>query len=1214
MDSKFIEYIEPVFESLCRIAEKTLPIKKDNESGIVSTEIDDKHKSVFPMMFMLSEDKGKSFQWFLTKKQREYGLIELSGEKVQPDVYFDHWIRYKFFASGMVSYIRDTKRITEYIEDFTAETVLVETAYAIDNLYPFNAELLREAEQRKLLIGSDVKNELKKFERIWGFNKTPFFYFEVFDEESFNKETHRTDDVNELRKEGDKKEKAQYKIYGLIPCHNFEEQTQNNRAKYMINVLELISLSKTYLEASYSLRTKIEKDMDLSKRHAMRSAIAAIMSRNGSHNIGSHVINRVVENMDLLNVQDHKYFLRYLQQRMDFVAQISTDFPRWSTSHWFVMEIMKNFYSQKHLLNYIAESEGLKAYEQNGDKDTKEEKLQCIIKSIKKYNCKSSKEPPSYDESYCEFSDPEIIDCKYKDGAQVLVCDLDICKADPNGDIKIAVPGGLVGFHALYTIIENFLRNSAKHNYARYPAAEKENRKEPMLITFKIWNYEDVHDYYTVRIRDNYSYISGLIAESTFEEESAEDLNEKKILILHPVAEVVENIKLCLEEKENIRFDLANHENIADNTYDIIFIIDDGKVFREKGIKPGYCDLMLDSRVRFIEEAYWNDFLRKTKPTPISVDDQIRFLKQYFIPAHLKINNKIINPLIEDDGSLRKSDWGIAEMKISAGFLYKKDISQIGGGGEKNLDNLIKAIAIPEYRDGKIRAYRLGYEFRMLKPVDVLLIGHSGDDNEALKREAILPVDKYDKTKYSAEMAIILDAGDKLLSLLKFSENNIDKIKTLIEYYPGRLFIVSDDGKVKDKISGSKFIEKRIILISSEEFNKIFKDSNYTAFKNELLKRWICHIMKLKAKEELHIVVNPTESPSVKSKIDPTSLLDAFLFLKSAITEQDGMRLIKEKKVYQEILNRMLSGNIRDRRELKRILECDYKIDCNGINSVNTDGIKDIVDKTKPFIKRIFDDYGIFQSESYTPSTLPEIFKEKSITGNDVSSKLNSATDYFNQIKIYFHRESVNLTDQPKIIYERHRGIEKIEGFVYQENLGGGAVHFHLFAYPKNWIEEFAANITENGLLKIAIMDERVAGSNILKNYHIDLEAAGVYFIKKFFGFELDYEWSDDRFISIDEDGSKFIKDKKDFDIDILIIHQGLLDKMDTIDKETIADRFRQLKEFIPFIYVTSGRGRPDTIPEGVKYVPFGIIESTLLQKPHSKLLLTKQLLGGISD
>ena len=981
-----------------------------------------------------------------------------------------------------------------------------------------------------------------------------------------------------------------------------------------------------FVEDFHKIATIINQDHNtkLILNKSLKAAVSAIMSRNGSHNIGSHVINRVVENIDTLNIQDHKYFLRYLQQRMDFIAQISTEFPKWSTSHWFVMEIMKNFYSQKHLLNYIVESEGLKAYEEGSRRDTNTDKLQCVIKNIKKYNLKSINDEHSYRESYCEFSSNEMIDCKYKEKGQVLVCDRDLCKADPNGDIKVAVPGGMVGFHALYTIIENFLRNSAKHNYARYPDAEKENRKEPMLITFKIWNYEDVHDYYTVRIRDNYSYISGLIAESTFNEESDKDFDKKKMRILHPVAKVVKDIKSCLKEKDNIKFDLANHKNIASDNYDIIFIIDDGKVFRENGIKLGYCDLMLDSRVRFIEEAYWNDFLRNTKPSPISVDEQIRFLKQYYIPVHLKINNKIINSLIEDNGSLRKADWGIAEMKISAGFLYKKDISQIGGGGEENLDNLIKAIAIPEYRDGKIRAYRLGYEFRMLKPVDVLLIGYSGDDNEALKREAILPVDKYDKIQYSAEMAVVLDDkknnDNDLLLLLKSAEDNTDKIKTGIEDYPGRLFVVSDDKNIESKIGRGKFLKKRIILIQQEEFNEISKSESgsYTSFKNKLLKHWISHVMKLRGKEELNIVINPTEGGTVGTKdINPEELLDAFLFLKSAIAQKNSKRLIEKKEVYEEILNRMLSGNIENRAKLKECLKEEYNINGDEIEKLDVSKINEIKEKTRPFIKRIFEDYGIFQSESYTPSTLPEIFKEnfkeKSITGEGVFFKLNSKKVFFE--KIFFYNKAHEASEKKnKIIYERHREVVKKDGFIYQENLGGGSMHFHLFAYPKDWIEEFGANIIENGLLKIAIMDERVAGSSILKTYHPELEAAGIYFIKEFLGFKLDYEWSDDSFITIDDRGIKSVKNKEAPDIDILIIHQGLLDKMDNIDKETIAERFRQLKEFIPYIFVTSGRGRPDTISEGVKYVPFGIIESTLLQKPHSKLLLTKQLLGGISD
>ena len=166
------------------------------------------------------------------------------------------------------------------------------------------------------------------------------------------------------------------------------------------------------------------------RRAALRSAVSAIMGRNMSHNIGSHVIARYAAVADDLKEQrgeglelergeiDHRtVFFQYLQKRMDFIAEVSTsDKPNWSQPLGLV-EVLDalNFKKEKErinkttstvfdpepiLLSYITGKKGIKA-------------SVCIDKTTKEYfNC-------------------------------------------PSGD---------VGAHALYVILENIIRNSARHN------------------------------------------------------------------------------------------------------------------------------------------------------------------------------------------------------------------------------------------------------------------------------------------------------------------------------------------------------------------------------------------------------------------------------------------------------------------------------------------------------------------------------------------------------------------------------------------------------------------------------------------------------------------------------------------------------------------------------------------------------------------------------
>lgn len=109
------------------------------------------------------------------------------------------------------------------------------------------------------------------------------------------------------------------------------------------------------------------------REHARKAAIAAISARNVSHNIGSHVIPHIrtgsltsKENNPLLKEKnfynDYNLLLGYIQQRNDFINQLTSGSGGWTISVWFVKELMARFYKQYFLLSSIAAYEGLKIY------------------------------------------------------------------------------------------------------------------------------------------------------------------------------------------------------------------------------------------------------------------------------------------------------------------------------------------------------------------------------------------------------------------------------------------------------------------------------------------------------------------------------------------------------------------------------------------------------------------------------------------------------------------------------------------------------------------------------------------------------------------------------------------------------------------------------------------------------------------------------------
>lgn len=156
------------------------------------------------------------------------------------------------------------------------------------------------------------------------------------------------------------------------------------------------------------------------RRAALRNAVSAIMGRNMSHNIGSHVLARYSSKIkgDLIAAvegrSDHRTdFLMYLQRRMDFLAEIATS----DRAFW---------------------AQPLSLKEQIG-------RL-------------------SYDQQKKRFGgDKEPIVLSYITGKESLKASVEWEDGQAGDDIWFSCPGGEVGAHALFVILENIIRNSARH-------------------------------------------------------------------------------------------------------------------------------------------------------------------------------------------------------------------------------------------------------------------------------------------------------------------------------------------------------------------------------------------------------------------------------------------------------------------------------------------------------------------------------------------------------------------------------------------------------------------------------------------------------------------------------------------------------------------------------------------------------------------------------
>lgn len=228
---------------------------------------------------------------------------------------------------------------------------------------------------------------------------------------------------------------------------------------------------KTFL-TSYILQLHID---DL-KNHATRAAISQVMARNMSHNIGSHVLSKLKSIEHISGIANDKFeegqykksnqlpdtkirenkfevyqlasFNDYLKTRMDFLSDIATSDPVMENSLWVIDDLFKVFENNRLLLNRIS---GL------ADIDFK-------------YN----------------------IELYYND---VQVRTLTESKYNP--DFQISVPNDILGLQAFYVIIENIIRNIAKHGNP------VDSEKKKIKITIRFTDFEENPAYYKVQIFDN---------------------------------------------------------------------------------------------------------------------------------------------------------------------------------------------------------------------------------------------------------------------------------------------------------------------------------------------------------------------------------------------------------------------------------------------------------------------------------------------------------------------------------------------------------------------------------------------------------------------------------------------------------------------------------------------------------------------------------------
>jgi hypothetical protein len=197
----------------------------------------------------------------------------------------------------------------------------------------------------------------------------------------------------------------------------------------------------------YSYNDTAKKLIHETHIYAIKSAIAAIMARNLSHNLGSHVITNTKAELEQLAVNNSDLqpqlsglakLLHYIQERQDFIAVLAAG-ETYASGPVNLKE---------HIFDYIA-------YDGPSIRHKSSEFRNYILEHLVK------SESFTRDESQ-QLELQLIVNTKDKSHCLKSLKEDDVAVKALN-KISLSIPYGLNGRQAFLTIIENFIRNSAKH-------------------------------------------------------------------------------------------------------------------------------------------------------------------------------------------------------------------------------------------------------------------------------------------------------------------------------------------------------------------------------------------------------------------------------------------------------------------------------------------------------------------------------------------------------------------------------------------------------------------------------------------------------------------------------------------------------------------------------------------------------------------------------
>lgn len=785
-------------------------------------------------------------------------------------------------------------------------------------------------------------------------------------------------------------------------------------------------------------------------KHGTKAATNAIISRNFSHHIGSHVVPRATvekiqkqveafhSDIQKTDEQKNDKLLKiintlktrldtYNQKKADFMAEIATEPLATTKSMYFYKDIIVPFITNTLLIGNICENEGL------GYNTPSECRVKIRFFFGKDNNELIAKFSPNTDannypyiscelngDRCCSLDNPEEI--RKQNASHV----------NDDGDKEIAVPGPL-GEFAFYSFLENFIRNAAKHN-------------------IKKWEY-------TKNLEVN--------------------------IKISEIMDVAPNDPFYKEGDQNEFYNVEIWDNVTAPN------------------KQGF----------------------KVKENGAEVEKNLCEF----------INHQVRQPIVNDDGSLRKGSWGIAEMKIMATLLRGSDCF------EKMEENL----------RSKVVQDRLIYEFKVMKP----------------KKIAVISQETTKTNKYGG---------------LEFKNKGIWLFNGINDFFE----------RLKNGRSRASF---EFALLDKDIFEEL---KNYKNVHNSKYKRLLA-ILPFRV-----IVEGYNDLMEEICKIIPgASGIKGTLFNNST-TPQDLIN-----SIWQEWINYLK----------KRII--------NGAD----------------LCVLLF----LQQNKNENPTSY-YIKKAECMENFHVIAK---GTD---GLQCNHNNSNLLLFDRHFHAYAEVENECRIKDLRFHEAIDKNNPDFvHMFSPPfvdKKISEEFIHALIEAGLLRILIIDERIAEKaydNINwiekedpeRAYHgtqriYAARGGGIYIcthLSVFDGDEKPVHPNIEDSPSVSVRVKLNMKSKEDLDyskeptvimvsnqkkeilkLDAIIIHQGILENEELvgISENKFGDFLEKIKEKYPYLVVDSGRGIPHKLHKLAKFMPFSLLDDCVGRERIAKYNIVKILMS----